>query len=289
MPGGEDFKREFFKIVRIKMKVFLNNELIEKDTIEDLFEPGFLFGWGVFETLRVYKKKIPFLDLHIERLNSSLSLLGIEPPRTDWANQINNLLEINNLDDAYVRLTVYKKRKSTGVYIYADKFTYYPEDTYKRGFCTLVSKIKRFPTWDSKVKSLSYLNCRMSWLEAQVNNKDEAIVLNSKDRVVGGSRSNIFIIQKNRVLTPSLSEEGVFSGITRRVVIEVIKKEGLDLEEKEIKLEDIFLGDGAFFTSSLLEVMPLVECENRKIGEGRPHEIALNIRKLYRKIIYGEG
>jgi branched-subunit amino acid aminotransferase/4-amino-4-deoxychorismate lyase len=107
------------------MKVFCNARLVERESLEEIFEPGFLFGWGTFETLRAYKRKVPFLDLHIKRLNRNLSVLGIEEVNLDFKGAIRALLNENNLDDAYLRITAYKKRESTGIIIYADKFGYY--------------------------------------------------------------------------------------------------------------------------------------------------------------------
>ena len=95
------------------MKVYLNSKLIEKEDSSEIFEPGFLFGWGVFEPLRVYQGKVCFLKQHIERLESSLKLLDIEPVNLDWQKEINKLLKENNLSEAYLRITVYKKRKGT--------------------------------------------------------------------------------------------------------------------------------------------------------------------------------
>ena len=82
------------------MKVNCNGELIDKENLNELFEPGFLFGWGVFETLRAYKGKVPFLDLHIERLNKGLKSLEIDEAQLDFQSKISELLELNNLDDA---------------------------------------------------------------------------------------------------------------------------------------------------------------------------------------------
>ena len=84
------------------MKIYLNGQTQEKESLQEILEPGFLFGWGVFEVLCAYGFKPAFLDLHTQRLNKSLSILGIEPPKIDWHKEIEGLLSENNLVDAYI-------------------------------------------------------------------------------------------------------------------------------------------------------------------------------------------
>lgn len=266
------------------MKVYSNGDLVDKESIGEIFEPGFLFGWGTFEPLRAYKGKISFLAEHIERLNRSLELLSIERVDLDWEKTIKDLLLENKLlEDAYIRITAYKKRKGTGLLIYTDKFSYYSADTYSKGFSAIVSQYKKCSkNINSKVKSLSYLQNRISWLEAQKVKKDEALVLNPKDFLAGGSRSNLFLVKDKEISTPSI-EDGAFDGITRRVVIEMIKQAGLSFKEKELKLEDVLAANEAFITSSLMEVMPLVGVEEKPIGSGKPGEISLKLLSEYRR------
>ena len=245
---------------------------------------GFFLAGGVFETLRAYKGKVPFLDLHIERLNKGLKSLEIDEAQLDFQSKISELLKLNNLDDVYIRITAYKKRESTGVIIYVDKFGYYPESAYEKGFTTIVSPHKR----DSKnhfpqIKSLSYLENRMSWYEAQKKNKDEALILNEGGFLVGGSRSNLFIVKNNEVFIPSL-EKGAFGGITRNVVIKILKDLKIKVKEKNLEVESLFSYDEAFLTSALLEVMPLVECQDKKIGGGKPGAFSLTVLAKYREL-----
>ncbi|MCK9614068.1 MAG: aminotransferase class IV [Candidatus Omnitrophica bacterium] len=268
------------------MKIYHNGKIADKDTLEEIFEPGFLFGWGVFETLRAYNGKVPFLDLHIARLNDALNTLGIEELKTDFKAKINELLKVNNLEDAYIRITAYKKRESTGVLIYADKFGYYPQSAYEKGFSAVISPYRRniknnFYT----IKSLSYLENRLSWFEAQKQNKDEALVLNEDGFLSGGSRSNLFIVKDQDVITSSI-ESGAFDGITRKIVISELKKMNISVKEAQISIENLFsCAKEAFLTSALLEAMPLVECGGKKIGDGKPGKVTLNVLEQYRSIL----
>jgi len=267
------------------MKVYDNGEVVNKDSLADIFEPGFLFGWGVFEVLRAYKGKIPFLNSHIERLNKSLTLLEIDQINLDWKSAIHNLLVENGLEDAYIRITVYKKRQGVGILIYVDKFEYYKEDAYKKGFNAIISSHRRCSeNICSQVKSLSYLPNRLAWFGAQKKKKSEALILNPKGRLAGGSRSNLFLIKDNKVITPSI-EDGAFCGITREVVINILKELNIDIKEGATSLEDFFSSQEVFLTSSLIEVMPLVECDDKLISQGIPGEVTLKILSEYRKLL----
>ncbi|MBP7089170.1 MAG: aminotransferase class IV [Candidatus Omnitrophica bacterium] len=267
------------------MKIYLNGDLTDKEKLEELLEPGFLFGWGVFETLRTYQTKIPFLAEHTKRLNNSLKLLGLEEAKQDWEKIIKNLLSINSLKDAYVRITAYKKRSTTGLIIYADKFSYYNATTYEKGMKALVSSQVRYPKdICSKVKSISYLQNRISWLEAQKAKKDEALLLNPERFLAGGSRSNLFLVRDKKIYTP-LVEDGAFDGITKRVIKDIAESLDLVVKEKSLTTKDLFNCEEAFITSTLMEVMPLVECNDKKIGKGIPGEITFKILSEYRKML----
>ena len=267
------------------MKIYLNGQLQEKDSLEEVFEPGFLFGWGCFETMRAYKGKIPFLKEHINRLNKGIALLGLAAVDLQWEQELSSLLEQNSLQDAYVRITAYKKRQGTGVIVYADKFGYYTPEIYDKGFSCLISSYRRDPEdVGCKAKTLSYLQNRLSWFQAQKEKKSEAIVLNQKGTMAGGARSNLFIVKEGKVFTPSISC-GAFDGITRKAVFDIVESIGVESEEKELLPEDLFSAEEVFLTSALLEVMPLVECEGKQISQGKPGEFTRQVHSQYKKLL----
>ena len=267
------------------MKVYINGQFREKEELSEIFEPGFLFGWGVFEPLRVFDDKTVFLDEHLTRLKNSCKLLSLDFPEVDWEAKIKEALSTNKLKDAYLRLTIYKKRKGTGVIIYADDFKYYASDAYANGFTALVSAIRRDENdLACRVKTTSYLNNRLAWAEAQAKGKDEALMLNLKGNLAGGARSNLFIVKNDLVTTPLL-KEGAFCGITRLKIMKILRQMNLKVKEAVVKKGDLLKADEAFLTSSLLEVMPLVACDNHKISKGLPGKFALIMREQYRRLI----
>jgi len=266
------------------MKVYSNGDLVQREDLKEIFEPGYLFGWGVFEPIRVYGDNISFLDEHIKRLNDGLGLLGLEKASVDFEEEIWKVINANDVEDAYLRLTAYKKRQSTGLLIYADSFGYYTDEVYEKGFTCVVSPHRRNPEdLSSKVKSLSYLQNRVSWLEAQKRKKSEALMLNLNNKVCGGSRSNLFIINDNQLITPPL-KSGAFSGITREKVLELAKDLNIEIVERAIENSEINLSSEAFITSALMEVMPLVEFEDKPIGNGKPGSLTNQLLSEYRTL-----
>ncbi len=268
------------------MNVFLNNNLYAKEELSELLEPGFLFGWGVFETMRARNGNIVHQTEHLRRLEAGLKTLGIAVPDVDIPQTVVDLLAANDLcsTDAYIRITAYKKRKGTGCIIYTDRFGYYPPESYQRGFTAVLSGYPRGDREEFRaVKSLSYGYNRLAWLSAQEQGKDEALVVNNQGVVIGGARSNLFLVRGNEVVTPKKSSAGFFCGIIQEKVCEVISQMSLPLTEREISPQDIKNSDEAFLTSSLLYVMPLVEFEGVPLSGGKPGEMTRRILERYRE------
>lgn len=264
------------------MRLYLNGTYRGKEEVKELLEPGFLFGWGVFETLRVYKGKPAFLAEHLARLKKGAETTYLKFLDLDYAAAISALLKKNKLEDAYLRISLFKQREETGVLIYVDTFSYYPEETYKKGFTLVVSPFRRHP--DSiylKVKSISYLESRLSWAYAQEKKKDEAIFLSTDSYVQEGSRSNIFFVKNKATFTPAL-ECGLLDGITRQQTITIINGLKIPLKEGNYTLSELISADEVFITSSLMEIMPIREVENHPI---KPGPIALRLLQEYRRRI----
>lgn len=286
MPAaGRGYPTPFSVLAVEAMKLYLNGTYREKDEVKELLEPGFLFGWGVFETLRVYKGKPAFLEDHLERLRKGVETVFLEFPDLDYAGTIHELLTENRLEDAYLRISLFKQREETGILIYVDRFSYYPEESYRKGFTLIVSPFRRHPgSIYLKVKSISYLESRLAWAYSQEKTKDEAIFLSTDNCVQEGSRSNIFFVKKDAIFTPAL-ECGILDGITRRQTIHIIANLKMPLNEGVYTVSDLISADEVFLTSSLMEIMPVREVEGAVIGKAGAGHISLNLLQEYRKIV----
>lgn len=262
------------------MKIFVNGKIVSKDKAKlPVFDRGFLYGDGLFETMRSYDGAVFRLNEHLVRLYNSAKIIDLHIPltKTELKNCVYRLLRINKLKDAYIRLAVSRGEgrvgldattaKSANIVIIANQFHPYPDVFYKKGLSVAISSVRRNEgSILSRIKSLNYLNNIAARMEIQKKGYDDAILLNNKREVSCGAVSNIFLVKASTLFTPSI-ESGVLRGITRSAIIKIAPKLGLKIREKKIKPGELFNADEVFFTNTLMEVMPVVKINNRKIGK----------------------
>lgn len=265
--------------------VFLNGKFIlRKEAKISVFDPGFLYAQGAFETMRAYEGKIFAPEKHLDRLKVSLGILKIKQPllKEKLIQAHKKILSLNNLKNAYVRLTVWQGEEKVNTLIFAREFADYP----KRIFKGLIvnSLINEFSPL-CRAKSINYAQFYLARCQAEKRGFDEAIFLNSKGFLTEGSRSNIFLVKNNRIFTPCLSC-GCLPGITRGIVVSIAQKLNIPLVEKEkILPEELFKADEAFLTSSLMEIMPLTRVNKRLINKAKIGRITTLIQEIFRRKI----
>lgn len=276
------------------MKLFVNGKVVGKAKAKlSVFDRGFLYGDGLFETMRSYGGKVFRLDRHLERLCVSAKIINLKIPlaRAELKKAVYRLLRVNKLKNAYIRLAVSRGEgrvgldattaKSSNIVIIAKPFFPYPKRYYELGLKVAVSCVTRNEgSVLSRVKSLNYLNNIMARIEVQKQGFDDAILLNNKGNVACGAVSNIFLIKKNTLLTPSV-QSGILPGITRETIIRLAPKAGLKVREGGIGLSTLLGAEEAFFTNTLMEVMPVVSINKKRIGNGRVGERARRLKKIY--------
>ncbi|MFC1645943.1 aminotransferase class IV [Candidatus Omnitrophota bacterium] len=267
------------------MRIYLNGNIKGSKLTDDILEPGFLFGWGVFETLRIYRGKPVFLKDHIQRLKVGCEKILLRFPAVAFGKKIAILLRVNKLSDAHCRITIFKKKNEAGVLISVTPLVQYSKSSYRNGFKAAVASFTRSSRdFLIGVKSTSYLENMIVRKTAEDRGKQEAIFLNESGFLTEGSRSNLFFVKGKTVYTPSL-ECGLLNGITRQKVIKIIKNNKLRLRLGRFKLGDLLSCDEAFFTSSLMEIMPLVEVDGESIKNGKPGEITRSLHRAYKLMI----
>ena len=232
------------------------------------FDRGLALGDGIFETIRI-KNFIPqFFNLHMERFFTSASFLNIsiEVSKKEIEARIINLLELNNLQDSVVRLTLTREFGKRGLSILGTEtsnllITMNQYESNNKPVNAMVSNITRRNEFSplSNIKSISYLDNIIAANEANKKGFDDSILLNTSSRVCETTISNIFILNDGKILTPSL-EEGALPGTIRRLIIE-----NYDVLETKITLEDIQSAKETFLTNSL-SVRPLISINGKKIG-----------------------
>jgi len=259
---------------------------------------GFLYGFGLFETLRAYDGKVFRLDRHLNRLARSTETLGLPATTLDIGKAVTDTLLANKLRNARIRVTVSAGEGAAvpdpatctnpTVIITSRQFEPYPEQTYEKGFKAVISSIRRNSQSPlSSLKSTNYLENIMAKRETRTAGADEALFLNERDIVAEASMSNVFIVSGGILKTPRV-ENGILPGITREIVMDLAPKLGIETATEDIWLDDVFEAQEAFLTNSLMAVMPLVKVAGKRIGSGKPGLVTGKIREAYRKLVKSE-
>jgi branched-chain amino acid aminotransferase len=265
------------------MFVYLNNKMVPAAEAKvSVFDHGFLYGDGIYETMRVYGGVVFLLDEHLKRLRRSASLIGLDIARndSDIEGAVYETLLANGLGDAYVRLTVSRGYGEIGLdpdlckeptfIIIAEKFKPYPRSYYDGGIRLKIAAVRRNlkEALNPQIKSLNFLNNILAKIEAKQADANEAVMLNVSGYLAEGTVSNIFFVKDEVLCTPSI-KCGILDGITRALVIDLAARNGIRIREGEFKPEDLYGSSEVFITNSTMEVMPVnrVDEVNFNMGE----------------------
>jgi branched-subunit amino acid aminotransferase/4-amino-4-deoxychorismate lyase len=257
---------------KLKEIIFLNGKFIsQKEAKLSVLTPGFLYGWGIFETMRAYQKKIVYFDTHLERIQNASKIMEIKFPYAlkKLKKIIQTTLKINGFTDAYVRLTLSKSKKGTDTLIMVKKYQPPSKQKYRKGFSAYISSFRQDEnSFLARVKTISRLLYELAYQEAKARGFDEAIMFNQRGYICEGSRSNLFFVKNNELFTPALTC-GCLAGITRHVIFDLAKKAHLKLYEGKFTPQEVSGAEEAFLTNSLIGVMPLTLINKQSIGTGK--------------------
>ncbi len=281
------------------MKVFLNDSIIPENIARiSIFDHGFLYGDGIFETMRAYDGVVFKIDEHIKRLRRSANLIELNIYRTD--NEIKSIiyktLSENELKDAYIRITVSRGEgaigldpdlcKSPTLLVVTSKFKSYSDVFYENGIKIIIAKTRRNirEAINPEIKSLNFLNNILAKIEAKRVEAVEAIMLNAEGYITEGTISNIFFYKNDTLYTPSIGC-GILDGITRNLVLELANSKEIKTEEGQYLPQDLFMADEIFITNTSMEVMPVGSVDNQKLSVGKITKLLqkeyINKRKIY--------
>ncbi|NBD37074.1 MAG: branched-chain-amino-acid transaminase [Verrucomicrobia bacterium] len=285
------------------MKVYLNGSLVEEsDAKISVFDHGLLYGDGIFEGIRLYQNCIFKLEEHLIRLEKSAKaiLLAIPLSRAEMAEAISETCRANDLVDGYIRVLVTRGVGSLGlshtsckqpqVVIIADTITLYPEEFYTEGLRIITSPTRRInpAALPPMVKSLNYLNNILAKADAQRSGCLEALMLNDQGYVAECTGDNVFIRAGDGWFTPP-TEAGALKGITRGAVLELMEELGMPCQERNLTRYDIWTADEMFLTGTAAEVIPVVEVDERTIGEGVPGSRTHRLLEAFQKKARQDG
>ena len=278
------------------LKIYLDGQFVdEPDAKISVFDHGLLYGDGVFEGIRFYNGHVFLLEDHLDRLYDSAKaiLLTIPMERAALQEALLETCRKNNLRDGYIRLVITRGKGDLGlnpnkcskptVFIIAATIELYPEKYYTEGL-----RVNTVPTQrvspaalSPAIKSLNYLNNILAKIEGNLYGAQESIMLNSQGYVAECTADNLFVVKKDKVLTPHVSD-GALGGITRRLMFDLARELGREILEVNLTRYDLFVADELFCTGTGAEVVPISEVDGRVIGTGKVGPVTQSFIKSFR-------
>ncbi len=251
---------------------------------------GFLYGDSVYETLRTYGGRPFLLREHLDRLRRSATQLGIpyDLATVEIDREVERTLSDASLPEAAVRVVLSRGAGPIGydpegcgpptVVVYVRPCPVIPETWLREGVDVAIVRVTRNArsALDPAIKSSNLLNNFLAWREAHGLAAYEPILLNDRERLAEGASSNLFLVRANRLLTPPLSE-GLLEGITRGLVLDLARSDGIETSEETLQADDLRHADEAFLTSTLKGVLPIRRCDGWPIRHGRPGPITRRV------------
>jgi branched-chain amino acid aminotransferase len=272
----------------------------QEHAVISVFDHGFLYGEGVYETLRTYNGQ-PFLfDRHMRRMRKSAGMVALDVPLTDAQidSRFRETMQAAGLGEtgreAYIRILITRgvgeltydlaACPSPSIVIIVKPNVEPPLAAFEQGVkASLVPIVRNHPgSVNPLIKSNNLLNNALAMQEAFRRGGFEGIMRNYKGELAECTQSNLFIVKNGAALTPPI-DAGLLPGITREFLFEVGQDAGIPVREAVLRDEDLFGADEAFLTSTTREVLPIVKVDDRQVGAGTPGPITRALLDGYRK------
>lgn len=274
-------------------KVFLNDSVVEAgDAKVAADDSGFLYGQGLFETMRAVGGEVFRVDDHLDRMFASCAKLNIKTSyeRDDVKDAIGKVLAANELTEARVRVTVSGGAMSSEVVVgtllvTAVEFAAYPEEYYEKGVIVTLCDYRQ-NSMDPLCghKTTNYFARLIALQESQKKKAAESLWFTTDNKLAEGCVSNVFIVKDGTLFTPGL-DTPVLPGIARKTVLEIAEKEGVAFKEKDLFINDLLEADEVFVTNSIMTILPVATVEARAIGDGKPGEVTKYLLKCYNDML----
>ncbi|WP_028487132.1 branched-chain amino acid transaminase [Thiomicrorhabdus chilensis] len=287
--------------------IWLDGEMVPwRDAKVHVLTHTLHYGMGVFEGVRAYEAEqgtsIFRLDAHTDRLMNSAKIVNMKMPfDKETLNEAQRAsVRENNLKSAYIRPMAFYG--SEGMGIRADNLkvhvmvaawewgAYMGEENLTRGIKIATSSYTRHHVNVTMTKAKSngsYMNSMLALQEAVNHGCDEALLLDVDGYVAEGSGENFFMVKDGVLYTPELT--CCLDGITRKTIMNLAKEQGIEVVEKRITRDEVYIADEAFFTGTAAEVTPIRELDNRPIGIGSRGPITEKLQSLYFDVVHGRS
>ena len=268
------------------------------DAVVPVFDHGFLYGEGVYETLRTYGREPFEFAAHMARLRRSAAMIALPVPQSDAElraeiARTTDACEGEAGDEFYIRLLLTRGVGDLSYHVNATPtptlviivkpLKPFPAANYTRGIRVAIVDIRRNHTdaLNPLIKSNNLLNNALAMQEAYRRGAEEAVMLNLSGQVAECSQSNIFIVKDGALATPPLST-GLLPGITRQVVLDLAAGLAIPGGERLLQADDVFGADEVFITGTTREITPVTSIDGRAVGAGTPGPVTQQLLSAFR-------
>ena len=282
----------------MKGAVYVNGTITAADhAVVPVYDHGFLYGEGVYETLRTYNR-VPFLyDRHCARLRASAKYLDLDVPFSN--NELrrwiaDTIAAAGEMDEAYIRILLTRgvgelnynleATPKPSLIVIVKPFEEPPARVFDEGIkIALVSILRNHPgSVNPIIKSNNLLNNALAMQEAHRRGAEEGLMCNYRGELSECSQSNFFMVRNGVAMTPQ-SQAGLLEGITRDFLFEVGDQLGIRVEHATLFPADLATAEEAFITGSTRELSPVVRIDDRAIGSGKPGPITRRLLDGFRR------
>jgi branched-chain amino acid aminotransferase len=286
--------------------IWYDGELVPwRDATTHVLTHTLHYGMGVFEGVRAYNTPqgtaIFRLEAHTDRLFDSAHIMNMKMPFTkEELNEATRAaVRENNLESAYIRPMVFYGSEAMGLRATGLKVrvivaawhwgAYMGEEALKTGIKVRTSSFTRHHVNISMTRAKAngnYINSMLALQEAVSGGADEAMLLDTEGYVAEGSGENIFLVRNGVVYTPEVTS--CLNGITRNTILTLAAELGIQVIEKRITRDEVYIADEAFFTGTAAEVTPIREVDGRQIGIGSRGPVTEKLQKAYFDLVTGQ-
>lgn len=257
----------------ISDKNVMNNQIISKEETNILLDEH---SPKIYEVIRVVEGKTIFLKEHFERMNESIRLSGVMGSLNydEFKSSAELLIKENSLKNCNIRVSYYFKDKPVSLFYFIK--SYYPsKEEFNKGIHTVTVKMERAnPNIKAYQKELKDNVAKVM----EKNNAFEAILINHDGTVSEGSKSNVFFVKGNKLVTSP--DSSVLLGVTRSKVISVCMENSIEVEKRVITFEEMKDFDGAFITGTSNDVLPIRSIDD-KVYNSSENEVVKRVSELY--------
>jgi branched-chain amino acid aminotransferase len=262
-----------------------------------VYDHGFVYGEGIYETLRTYNR-VPFLyDRHVRRLRASARHIALDVPFSDdellgWIQD--TMAASAELREAYIRVLLtrgvgeltydVRATPTPSLVVIVKPLEEPPQKVVTDGIkISLVSRLRNHPgSVNPIIKSNNLLNNALAMQDANRRGGEEALMCNYRGELSECSQSNVFLVRDGVALTPS-SQAGLLEGITRAFLFDVGKDVGVEVCAETLYPADLDKADEIFITSTTRELSPVTRIDDRVVGTGKPGPVTLKLLDRYRR------